>query len=201
MIAPTVPIADSRPTVDPLAGHVGQRRADDHRGHGRQDRGRRDERDRGEDDDRNEAVAEADAPDRADDRDRRDRRQAAEHERRAEQRPRPEGIRGQAAEPCPERDPGQDRADDPGVRRQRDADVRRQQPPRRDLEDEHARGGEEGQGGGDRPAEAALGARSGGIAGMVGGTPAIGRERPRCRRSERVGRPFAGARGAPAGRG
>ncbi len=197
---PDRPDRGQPPDGRPAPRHVGQRRADDHRRHGGQDRGRRDERDRGEDDDRHEAVAEADASDRADDRDGRDGRQATEHERRTEQRPWPERIRGQATEPCPQRDPGEDRADDPGVRRQRDADIRREQPPRGDLEHEHGGGREERQRGGDGPAEAALGARS--VVHRWDGRRIAG-NRPGAARwpSLRAGRPAVRRRGgAPAGR-
>ena len=73
----------------------------------------------------------------------------AEDEGRAEERQRPDGVGGLPADPGAQGDAGQDRADDPGVGRERHADVRRQEPPGGDLEDEHARRGDERQEGGD----------------------------------------------------
>ena len=77
-----------------------------------------------------------------------------------------EGVRRPTTEPGPERDAGQDRPDDPGVRRQRDADVRSEEPAGRDLEHEHAGRGDERQGRPEWPRERSIGA-VGGHRGMV----------------------------------
>ncbi len=57
--------------------------------------------------------------------------ETTEDEGRAEERKRTDGVRGAPADPGAEGDAGQDRADDPGVGRERDAHVRRQEPTRR----------------------------------------------------------------------
>ena len=94
-----------------------------------------------------------DAADHVDDRHGGDGAESAEDEGRAEERQRPDGVRSLPAEPGAQGDAGQDRADDPGVGRQRDAHVRRQESPGGDLEDEHARGGDERQEGGNERRE------------------------------------------------
>ena len=145
VMAPTVPTADSRPDDRAARRDIGQRAADEHRRRRRQDGRRHDERGRREDDDPDQPLPQPDAADHPDDRHRGDGAEATEDERGAEERQRTDGVRGPPADPGTERDAGQDRADDPGVGRERDADVRRQEPPGGDLEDEHARRGDERQ--------------------------------------------------------
>ena len=194
VIAPTVPIADSRPTIEPLvATSVSVARTIIGPTADRIAAGATKAR-----------VARATiatkpsprptAPTRADDRDGGDRRQATEHERRAEQRPRSEGVRRPTAEPCTERDAGQDRPDDPGVRRQRDADVGSEEPAGRDLEHEHAGRGEERQGRSEWPRQRSIGA-VGDHRGMVIEDGPIGPLRVRAGRAAAPQR--ASARAAP----
>ena len=155
VIAPTVPIAESRPTIEPLvARSVRVARTSI-----------------GPTADRIAAgatkptvarvtiarkpVAEPGGAEGPDDRHRRDGRHAAEHEGRPEQRHGPERVGRAPAEPRADRDACQDRADDPGVRRERHPDVRCQQASRGDLEHEHRARGDEGQGRRNGPGEAA----------------------------------------------
>ena len=155
VMAPTVPTAESRPTIEPLVarsvsvprtsiGAVAERMA---AGTTNAVVARRTIRDQ--------PLPQPDATDQPDDRHRGDGAETTEDEGRTEEWQRTDGVRGPPAEPGAEGDAGQDRADDPGVGRERDADVRRQESPGGDLQDKHARCCDERQEGGDERLEVA----------------------------------------------
>src|SRR5688500_7440962 len=132
VIAPAVPIAESRPTIEPLVwrsvnvartiiGPTADRIA-----------AGRTNPTVASVNDRDKPLAGIGGADPPDDRYGRDGRRAAQRERRPEQALRSERVSRPAADPRPERDTGQDRTDDPGIRRERDADIRRQEPTGRD---------------------------------------------------------------------
>ena len=93
VMAPAVPIADNRPTIEPLVARSVSVARTSIGPDGGQDRGRRHEGRGREAHDREEPVTQAvhrDRPERPHDGDRGDGREAAEHERRPQQRQRPD---------------------------------------------------------------------------------------------------------------